>query len=484
MVKISKEKSESWTFYKYLCQKIGSEEVVRIRRLASTLNYMGESKSAQEITSGSIGEGLKLKGSDLDIMTIDPFFKVYESETEANCDGRTIPLIMNTEETQPCFTQLCLLKHHHEETDPNFWRPNNIITCFMACLERLLYCVRYSILSHYFIPDNNLFYLRFTSSNKEKLITILTNLYEQGIDCFAYSKTLQGYKRKSCEITESFTSGNRILEQQIMAALFPLPTENVSKSLQYHLLHHSRTGLCKEIFALYISKAYAFASQFSEYQSTSENKHYYFMYKHDLSHLLIGLQSDAVSVLLMLASFFYVHKNYLASLTVVKHALQKYTDEKIYTVSFGFTNTLNDTQKYVLKLMKNEKIYTVLKSVTIYPLRFHWMSAIIPQELQRDVADIFTIYHPLAFAHFLSFLCYYHLHDIVSCRHSLQQIESKIKNSEREEEHHSFLCTYIFCGIAHQLMGDTNLAKKLFHQVVEFDDRNATSAAQRLSSLM
>ncbi|XP_052083351.1 uncharacterized protein LOC127720671 isoform X4 [Mytilus californianus] len=350
MPRISKEKGESLNFYKYICQRIGSEEVVRVRRLTFVISDIGQNETI--ITSGSKGEGLNFNSSDLDIMFIDPYARVYESETEVVKKGGRLSFIMNTDETQPCFTQLYLVTHHQtrklffedsggflnvlemnqlryvlsseqykqfcmshycldnipkkvhgpcitsendehdfvwclkcdawicqakpwvrrprtawpspeliskiiscgvlfvpigckgsineniewrisfsvaekfllfsfshtqllcyamlkillkelvekhedlkgllcsyfiktlmfwisEETDPSVWRPDNILPCFMASLKRLLYCVRYSILSHYFIPENNLFLLRFNTNNKEKIITILTNFIDK-----------------------------------------------------------------------------------------------------------------------------------------------------------------------------------------------------------------------------------------------------------------------------------------------------------------
>ncbi|CAG2223686.1 unnamed protein product [Mytilus edulis] len=105
-------KCESLKFYTYLCQNIGSDELAKIRRLAFTILDLGQSFGHKTITSGSKGEGLDMKGSDLDVMSINPFFKVYESEKDVVLDGLTIPLVMVTDATQPCFTQLCRLNHH------------------------------------------------------------------------------------------------------------------------------------------------------------------------------------------------------------------------------------------------------------------------------------------------------------------------------------------------------------------------------------
>ncbi|CAG2215840.1 unnamed protein product [Mytilus edulis] len=116
MARMSIEKRESLHFYKYLCQKIGSEKVVKTRRLICVISDIGQGEKM--MTSGSKGEGLDLNGSDFDAMIIDPNFKVYQSESEVQDDCFAIPLIMNTEETQPCFTQLWSL-NHNIQTIPN-----------------------------------------------------------------------------------------------------------------------------------------------------------------------------------------------------------------------------------------------------------------------------------------------------------------------------------------------------------------------------
>ncbi|CAC5372332.1 unnamed protein product [Mytilus coruscus] len=158
--------------------------------------------------------------------------------------------------------------------------------------------------------------------------------------------------------------------------------------LLYNFLHTSRTALSRDLFALQISEASMIIPEETQYPNSSRNKHLYILYKHDLSHLVIGLHSDAVSGLLKLASFFYVHKQYLASLTVITDALQKFTDEKIHERAFDYRNTFDNIQKHGLNLMKKEKLHTIIKSLTIHPFLFEVHSSIIPQELQQDVTKM------------------------------------------------------------------------------------------------
>ncbi|VDH98513.1 Hypothetical predicted protein [Mytilus galloprovincialis] len=654
MERISKWRSESLKFYKYLCQKIGSEKVVKTRRLAYTIRDMGHGQKM--ISSGSIGEGLNLNGSDFDYMFIDPNFKVYQSESEVQSQCSKNPLITDNEESHPCFTQLrpidpntmtvpfnyfqmnyrgnavfsselfklhykntaishipdlCFGKIHgpcisnqdetidvawslkcdkwinqakpwisrprttwpsseiiseivssgvlfvaignkgsinehvewrisfsvaekflifsfshtqflcyamlkivlkeivekhedlkgllcsyflkmiifwiSEETETHLWRPDNVIPCFMACIQRLSYCVKYSILSHYFIPDNNLFFLRFSTAIKDKLTNILKDVYKQGINCFASSETLRDYQSQSYDINQSIISGNITFLQQMIPQLGLIRGFDAICTypmLVYNFLHHSRTSLSRSLFALQISETFMHFTQRTQYPHRSGNKHHYNRYEHDLSHLVIGLHSDAVSGLLKLASFLYVHNNYVASLTVITYTLQKYTDEKIYPTDFRTQKkTFSNIQKHVLNLMKTENLNTILKSVTIHPFVFTNNSPTIPQELQLDVTRTPTSFHPLKFAHFLHFLCYYHLHDLSSCEQSVLRLEQLIlSDGFVYMSVPDTLNTLILCGIADQLMSDTETAKLCFQVAAKFDMDNETSAASRLAS--
>lgn len=109
MAGIFKEERDSLNDHKYICQKIGSEEDVRVRRLTFVIVDNG-SESCK--TSGSQGEGLNLNGSDLDLMFIYRWAHVYESKAEVVIKGKGIHIMMYTEDTPPCFTQLYLITHH------------------------------------------------------------------------------------------------------------------------------------------------------------------------------------------------------------------------------------------------------------------------------------------------------------------------------------------------------------------------------------
>ncbi|CAC5414642.1 unnamed protein product [Mytilus coruscus] len=465
---MSTEKCESLNFYTYLCQNIGSEKVVRIRRLVYCIPDMSQKYNRMVIASGSKGEGLDLKGGDEDILNIDPFFKVYESETEVNVlDLWKVPLLMKTEETQPCFTQLRLLNHPIEyKCFKNMWQKSQR-GCMLSSEQYKLFRmsvipINFAKMTYIHGPCLTDMFDRYDIAGCLKCDKWILQVQPwQGINCFASSETLRDYQRQSFNITEALTSGTVRIAQKTYSCLpfiMNLDFANM-KNILYYFLHHSRTGLSKGLLALYSSKACLFTPDTSKYLFSSVNKRQYLKYKYDISHLLIGVHSDSVSGWLTFASFFYVHKHYFASLSVINHVLQKISDEKFLA---GPTKSeFTFIQKHGLNLMKKEKLYTVLKALRMEVLFFNIGSSIIPQELQLEVTHLPSMYHPIPFAYFLSFLCYYHLQDNTSCRHYLQQLTTTIFKFYTQ-------CTYCttlnMCGIAHQLMGDTHIAKLYFQK--------------------
>ncbi|XP_071160869.1 cyclic GMP-AMP synthase-like receptor 2 [Mytilus edulis] len=650
--------TDSMHFYHYLCHKIGSEKEVKARRLTFMAT---DTSNGVQVSSGSKSEGLNLKGSDIDLMFIDPGYKVYESETDIFQSQETV-LLMDTADTPPCFTRLRLYTNYNwlyndvkevlvqhgmecfmsndlfkqkylkltspcitfmnkihgpclsagddrydnayclkmdkwisqavpwinrprsswlspeiiskitvngvlfvpigfknsihedlewrisfsvaekflifsfnhtqllcyallkivlkeiieknenlkgllcsyylktlmfwisDDTNPTDWRPDNIIPCFMSCLKRLLYCIEYSTLLHYFITDFNFFCLRLNTEveKKKSLSNLLRNLYQQGIQCFSASETLHGYARLSTTTTSQFNITSKLIHDVLeICNDCPASFDETSISICLNrLLHYCKTDLSK-VFLYYLSKAHQHKPQIQHTHNSQSNKQQYSRYKYDLSHLLVGVHSDAVAGWLMLASFFYVHDKYLTSLCIINYALLQITDEKCENRFKTMVETMpriifTPEQESAIDMIKNEKLITTLKSLTISKLRFECMSQIIPKELQHDVMTYLVDFHPSSFAHFLRFLCLFHLHEHIACEDALQQLLHANNNilCDKERPNFLFLHSNIFVGIAGQMIGKTFLAETYFTFAAKFDKFNRTTAGKRFRELL
>ncbi|XP_052086502.1 uncharacterized protein LOC127723809 [Mytilus californianus] len=645
---MSRQRDDSFHFYEYLCQKIGSEEDVKARRITSIVCDIGSGRF-RPIRSGSNGEGLNLKGSDVDLMMISSEFAVYEYFSDMPAQNQKIPLVMDTDDTQPCFTKLKILcdgtplcipdilshadhtgivlsskmfkeiqldrlstkfkyfdtihgpcvadnddqldlaiclkcekwishsepwikrsrakwpsadvifkiiscgvlfvpiggkesinehiewrmsysvsekflifSFNHtqllfyallkiflkevvdkeiclkgllcsyfiktllfwilEESDPSIWRPDNIIPCFQACLHRLLYCVDYNILLHYFVPENNLFYLRFNAINRNKLCNLLKMSYQQGIQYLFATETLMDYPKYSGEINQPLCRNARLvneIKQTISCGIYAV--EEKIYMLLSTLLHYSRSGMSADIFTFFLLRAHQIVPQRLQIPQGS-NKLKYIKYQNIISHLLIGVHTDTVTGWIMLACFFYERKQYIKTVSIINYVVLQFTDEKIPIDK----SSLNRKQICALNMIANEKLMTSLQTLTTHTLVFVQRSLIIPTELQLDVQKHNFLIHPKLFALFLGFLCCYHLKDSASCNYFIRQLLQVLKNIingkrgiDAADVRHIFICI----GIAMQMIGETNSARYCLQRASAIDVYNLTSANKLLAEL-
>ena len=73
IVEYNQSRDISLSLYRYVCHHVvGSEEAVKTRRMFHTMgDNLFHNEVFSKITSGSSGEGLEMKGSDVDVMPKD-----------------------------------------------------------------------------------------------------------------------------------------------------------------------------------------------------------------------------------------------------------------------------------------------------------------------------------------------------------------------------------------------------------------------------
>jgi hypothetical protein len=108
-----------------------------------------------------------------------------------------------------------------------------------------------------------------------------------------------------------------------------------SRLVFVHFLIVVRNKMEQDICIYFLSRLCQRESQLQSPMAPLNNKQRYKQYKRCQSQLLIGLNTDAVSGWLLLASFFYVHKRYKESMFVSEYALSKGTDERLYALNIN-----------------------------------------------------------------------------------------------------------------------------------------------------
>ncbi|CAC5425476.1 unnamed protein product [Mytilus coruscus] len=202
---------------------------------------------------------------------------------------------------------------------------------------------------------------------------------------------------------------------------------NVSR-LVYNLMFCTSKKL-KYIHAYFMSTVCKNKCQSIYLSSTISNKNQYKQYNTCLSYLLMNINHDKSKCKL----------------------------EKLFRET-----ELSVTQRLLFKwhLEQKQGVVCLLKSVLVDYVIFA-ANTFIPIELLTEESH-FEV-PPVVYAHFLSFLCHYHLNNVRECRNSLRDLELTIAEDYFIGEDVTLKSSAYYClGTALQLIGDNESAKQVF----------------------
>ncbi|CAC5364335.1 THAP2 [Mytilus coruscus] len=102
----------SLSLYHYMCKNIvGTENHVKTIRLMNTVcDNLSSDYRKVHITSGSFGEGLEMRGSDIDIMYVLTFIEVHDKIKSIVFSPIKTYFVLTTEDTKAGFTMLRLIR--------------------------------------------------------------------------------------------------------------------------------------------------------------------------------------------------------------------------------------------------------------------------------------------------------------------------------------------------------------------------------------
>ncbi|XP_071130916.1 uncharacterized protein [Mytilus edulis] len=300
-------------------------------------------------------------------------------------------------------------------------KPNDLISYFHLLICRLRYYVQISFLPHYFIPENNLFENRFNSEQQKVLVDMLTDIHEKGIYCFINSKTVSDFfatDLKSWNLLTDFdfnliTTPLSILEEWWY---YDVPTNILVVLFRRHKMVSHR--YLYTLFWCAICQHIGYKNIGIQEQS---NKGQYKRYKTYLPWLVMGLQKDAITGWLCLASYHFSIDSYKTCLNLIDHILQKY--------GFRAPSDIETHIGHINNLELEAVKYGIMNPHDICRRHFvdvHGFNDSIkarPLKLKLDILDNLSIVtSPLIYTHFLRFMCCFHLHDSCGVKFALREI--------------------------------------------------------------
>ncbi|CAC5426157.1 unnamed protein product [Mytilus coruscus] len=426
------------------------------------------------ITSGSFGESIEMKGSDIDVMHVLKEIKVYETMSSVVKENDKTYFSMNMEETKPGFTSLLLEYTHAVDVLPmctdvrgriflsnvkfkkRFEQPRLNVD-HGPCLSDhdSLYDYCFCLHSESWITSANQWIIRPNNSWPSPEITLFEPSPNLDIPLLPFICSFQ-----------QLANSNFLL--MLKQNFFLMGNTRKGYVRAVHNLLNLQSTRIQYIYLYFMSALSENMPKAIPQIKRDGNKYFYKQYNTYLSYLLQNTHQDCVSEWLILAALFYKTQQYNKVLYLTLYSLSKCTSEKLCQ-----GKDLTDIQIELLSLktiQKKGKI-NLLKLLKVQSCAFG-RTFLIPTELQMNVPigelKFFPILPAVVSAHFLRVLCHYHLNNLKQCRKSVSALGLTIAEEYfipklKSEKSDSYDCL----GVALQLIGETENAKQAFVRSIE-----------------
>ena len=350
-----------------------------------------------------------------------------------------------------------------EELPLSIWRPENLISCFLGCFRRLIYCLEYGICLHYFIPKINIFENKIGELDRQLLLGHLSVLWSYGWRSVLLSEQLSTFTilrhhiYNNAEVQAGYIK--HILFSQTVNTAAILDIKSYKKVTNFIL----RSQRIKSYYRYFMSIICSNVVQHEPIVSVNRNKDNYKQYRRRLCYLTQNIHHDAVSGWLMLASFYYQMKQYNTALYIISYALSKCTQEKVCC-----QDKLSDWQYDLIKTrtVQSLGITNILRLLRVSHVFFTTKSALIPEELELEVVNGEHYLPPVVYSHFLLFLCHLRLNNVNQCYASLRDLQLTISENYFIGNDIQMSNSYNCLGVAYQLSGKCELAIHAFRQAI------------------
>ncbi|CAC5385894.1 unnamed protein product [Mytilus coruscus] len=437
-----------------------------MRLMNAVRDRVSSDKDLTEITSGSFGEGLEMRSSDLDSMRVLHCFEVFEKEKPCFYPNITY-FSMEIDDVKPCYTQLILehVDYGNSRLVFSLCEDQNGKTYYSSILVKRwlmdyytyiihgpcltdkiglqdiamgLHCKTWvssavqwitrsnnSWPSHDIKQKNNMFENKIEGRAREILLDTLNTLHSYGWRCILFSDQISNFavEMRNFHLLPEVVhvkDVEKILKSILLHGInnaIAMTEPYVFNNIMLSIVSYKQSSI-KHLFKYFMSKVCQRRVQYMPMKSN--NKYQYKEYKTCLSSLLQGVYHDAVSGWLMVASLFYKTKQYIKALHVIMYSLSNCTTEKLHLYM-----NMADSHYQLLKQQTFQKknFVSLMKTMFVDVIMFGMTSTLIPDEVQIHHSNRMHIYSCTAYAYFLLFLCYYHLNDVRKCQDSLRGLQ-------------------------------------------------------------
>ena len=383
-----------------------------------------------------------------------------------------------------------------EEVDIDTFQLPNLFKCFFLCLNKLKAWIINCYCPNYFIPEHNMFLGKITPYNIKHLLSVINSIQFDGI--VGLMNNLFPPEKKCYQLLCSNKEHSSIMLDFLFYRICTLfSTSDISHSYKIQIFIKSLLksesslfiiGVCKHQYAnICLYAAQQLPSLTTTTTTTNYNIHQLYH-----RHLQDGLQTNAVSGWLLYASFYYVIKQYGATLSLLDYVLSKCSPNSVVFGRISSTNEDLGFGNYDLRYINmyrqnvNSEMSLIdrMKIAVLSNITFLQHSSLIPEELQLEVKDNAFDIHPVILSYCLRFLCYHHIGDMFSSQQALRDLHSTLYNDTYEIRVNDASNSYTILGVCYEIYGDKTAAFQNYENALQFDTDICSSAEVRKAKLL
>ncbi|VDI60367.1 Hypothetical predicted protein [Mytilus galloprovincialis] len=343
-----------------------------------------------------------------------------------------------------------------EELPLSTWSPQNLIKCFMSCLQRLIYWNMHEYIPNYFIPEHNMIDRKFEGQPREALVAILKKKYDIGwfsvLECHSLKEFHCFYTAAKVAKSEyEFDIATMPLLE--IFEFFPNVTQitgNTNFKFCFDKVSNSNVPfMTRNMYLLRLiclSEDIADHTFYESHQKT--NKNAYTLRRKWLCPAIIATYKNSLSGWLRIALSFFFFEQYNEALTILDYGRLTCTVEKLFTFNGKECRQFYSAKQQNTSMQKN----TVLEDIRLRTMRkfIVWSEPHTANETHPFIhlaTTVRKIHCPsVVFMYYLRFLCFFNLKDITQFRDSLRSLHWTVKTIfciERVSSMKNRACLYL-----------------------------------------
>ncbi|KAL3881791.1 hypothetical protein ACJMK2_028183 [Sinanodonta woodiana] len=318
-----------------------------------------------------------------------------------------------------------------EETDSNFWQPNNLLVCLDRLLLNVMSCLDQKRIRNYFIPENNMMDAK-SPEELAKLHEELKIYWDNG-----EGKWLRLIKAKLSEIDKNEIYVHHILINGLtmsrhliyntMAGLNLTDWKEKTIQTISDLKRFSEQGTLPDVCNILSQEFEALLTMYSFYLSRLDGNIKWIHSMDNIKHVEETLRNCAKlshsTGILQLAIFYFCLERYSDALVVVQQVQERYTSQVVHYNFWGRHKTPRD-RDYPQTMQRPSLEQTMQNYISLDFVLLPCLSRLYPdtiQDMLRDGRILFI--HPLFFALYLQFCCVYMMGDVEKCEETVQKMQ-------------------------------------------------------------